>query len=1571
MSDWEYISPDPTNEWEIVPPSNSSDWEYVQPSSPVATATPPVAPPFSTASGQPASSSGYSDPLGIGQDVMADKGWDEQPREPSYDPAALMQELVRKDATLFYTGKSTKPVKDKTRRSRLVMYYGNEEKAARADMMLDDLVAEFPEYEKDIDSLLKKGTNPDNLKAILTTRRRIEQKQEAEKLRKEDERLTKETIGSGKNILIQGRDTFIPNPNRATMAAEGLTETGQIDKPDPAMMRFLGMENTPVQSQYELEQQAAQLQPWSTMTGQTVGGLAGLIGTGKIVKGANILVGAEKALAQKFPSAVKYLAPLLNNIETFGLHGQMFLDSTADLKDRAKKAAEDMATGALFTATGALGGVGAVGKIAEPAANAALFYGMAKLSGADEKSAWVNAAVGAMLPSGMKATDIALKKLSSAVMKTRGMKAVTDLGVPKEQAEILVDTAIQGIREASTDVAKPAPLTIEEITKPQLEAAQRAASVNEPSIVEGTGLKNAVADIERIQMGMEPAAQTEKMDFASKLNEGRSVLEKDAGAGERLVNDLASGSPRPVTRTESGVLLAEKVRVANEINAAAEAMSKAKTPQEQADATRRFDEANAKFQNVLDAAKSVGSEAGWTLAFRKLMVREDFSLPTMLAKARSNIGGKALPQERQAKIVEQAKQIEELQAKVAEAEKKASETKLSEEEESAFRRIVNEALAAPTKKMTYGEKALKFFTDAGDAARARIAARRAEGRMMMGIDPIDMMDYAIIGAEHLARGVYDVAAWSARVAKDIGRTFTEKEYDQILTASLKKKSELDSHLDKLDIVEKIRKPATGEPADATASIQSLARAEVEGGVRTLKELVANVHAIVSKEIPGITERQVRDAISGYGKSKQMNQEEAAVVLRDLKAQGQKVSQLEDVMKGKPPAKTGMQRDKPSQVVRDLTKQVHDAMKKMGISVTDPATQLKSTLDSIKTRLKNQIEDLDAALSSKKKLATNQAKIPYDAEALRLKAQRDKLKAAYDELFPKEPMSDQRRLDLAIRTAQRTLGVWENKLSLAKRGIFETPKPTEKPLPNSAKLDALKAERDAIKEEFDALKDLANPKLTPEQRALRAYKSRVSRQTAEIEQRIARQDFTKKPKREIVYDKEAQELQYRLEQVKRQYQEDMVNDWLKNRTTVQKIFGRIGETINTARAIMTGGEFSAVLRQGGWFAFSHPIRTAKSIVPMFKAFRSEQNQFRVEQEIRSRENAPLYKKSGLYLSEPNGPLSKMEEATMNRWAQKIPFISGSQRAYNTFLNKLRADAFDSMVKSLSKDGVPTAEEAKQIAHYINVATGRGSFGVNNESIMVGLNTAFFAPRYVASRFQLLGADPILRSSGRVRKAIAGEYARYLAGIGITYALAQLMGADIEEDPRSTDFGKIKIGNTRIDPLSGLSQTSVFLSRLFTGEKKRSDGKIVPIREKYRPANLFREKGNPLISAKVPYGDEGIIKTFARQKLAPAPGIAWSLLEGRDVIGQPYSLQNLSPVIQTKDGWKFNPQTPLAPITYGDIYQSMIEQGVPKGTAISLLAIFGMGIQNYKEREPKTSGGGLGIEMGNEGLSGLGL
>lgn len=362
-----------------------------------------------------------------------------------------------------------------------------------------------------------------------------------------------------------------------------------------------------------------------------------------------------------------------------------------------------------------------------------------------------------------------------------------------------------------------------------------------------------------------------------------------------------------------------------------------------------------------------------------------------------------------------------------------------------------------------------------------------------------------------------------------------------------------------------------------------------------------------------------------------------------------------------------------------------------------------------------------------------------------------------------------------------------------------------------------------------------------------------------------------------------------------------------------------------RAIITSLDFSAVLRQGGFLAFSRPVLAAKNIPSMMQAAFSREANARINREIGERPNAKLYEQAGLFIAKDDtgAKLSEREEQYMSRIVGDWGFIGASNRAYTTFLNRLRADTFDAMAATLTKGGQPTVEEAKALAHFVNVATGRGEFGhQGRDAALTHLSSIFFSPRYTLSRFQLMAGQPMYRAPGRVRSMIAKEYGRSLVGVGLMYGLAQMAFGDDEDfsitfDPRSSDAFKLKFGDLRLDPLFGMAQTIRFTTQMAMGEKVVTDAagrtEVVPLRG---PEANMQDTFDTLAR-------------FTRTKLAPLPGGAIDLLAGENVIGERVAVMQAA-------------QNMFWPLSVREMWEAIEDQGLPAGTAFGLLAVFGVGL-----------------------------
>jgi hypothetical protein len=957
-----------------------------------------------------------------------------------------------------------------------------------------------------------------------------------------------------------------------------------------------------------------------------------------------------------------------------------------------------------------------------------------------------------------------------------------------------------------------------------------------------TSIKNAAVDDLRSKRGESPISGESPESQQKWMDQAEEKIKADPTLPDRLVREL-NEKPRNMEPDEVAAMQIHYRRLNNAFAEASDRLFKAQESDNVEEATKAQTDTDlilSQMQETENAARSAGRTWGRSGVARQIELLNDFSMSNLSRRARAAKSGKPL-------MADENRKIKELSDKVTDLQKRL-EDHLAEQDKAARQNDVDREIDIAKKakkpiKIVRKAAAQKAVSDAWKEFETKAAGKLFSNP----IDPELVVSAAKIVKAYIDLGVVSFSEFMANARSQFGdKAVKARETFAEAWKQLKEQGEI---------------PTFDIDSDDASSISRMAkkltRSVVESGITDRDAVVDTVHSELKEAIPEITRRQTIDAISGYGQYRELTKDEISQKVRDINGQLQQLAKLDDMQKGKAPSKTGVERREPSDEERRLIAQVNEAKKRGGFTVTDPSKQLKSSLDSAKTAIRNRIVDLEKEIATREKIVKERTPLQPDTELTALRQKRDQLQAEHDKLFPKQP-------------------------------------------------------------------------LTPEQENER-YRKILQKRLADYQQRIKTSDFAKPEVKPKPYDKETLNLKYQLEQTKAKFK-TMEEMWKRQQQTMfQKAVRLVPEALNTFRAIMTSMDLSAVFRQGGVSAFSHPILTVKAFPAMLKAAMSKKGEYAMMEEIRNRPNAQLYKQAKLAITEAEGRLSKQEEAYMGQWSKFIPGVAASERAYVTFLNRIRADVFDSMVSTLGRGGKVSLDQAKVIANFVNVSTGRGSLG-KAEAAAVPLATVFFAPRYVLSRFQLILGQPMWRGDTKTRLLIASEYARTLAGIGLFYGIMSLAGSlyddddrnkpKFEWDPRSSDFGKIRFGDTRLDPLMGLSQTTVLLTKLTTGEVKNALGDIVPIR-----------------GDKVKFGGTttpDVIARFLRTKLSPAIGNAIDLLSGKDVVGESVTLTSLA-------------KESIMPLSFGDIYKAMQAQGVPKGAALSMLTFFGMGLQTYQSKD----------------------
>jgi len=379
--------------------------------------------------------------------------------------------------------------------------------------------------------------------------------------------------------------------------------------------------------------------------------------------------------------------------------------------------------------------------------------------------------------------------------------------------------------------------------------------------------------------------------------------------------------------------------------------------------------------------------------------------------------------------------------------------------------------------------------------------------------------------------------------------------------------------------------------------------------------------------------------------------------------------------------------------------------------------------------------------------------------------------------------------------------------------------------------------------------------------------------------------------------------------------------------------------NIPRSIMSSYDLSAAFRQGLYLIPTNPKGSYRAFKGMFKQFGSERAYKAAQESIKQNPAYELAKEGGLSLTELGSTMLKREEVFMSQWAEKIPAVGkgvkASAQAYTGFLNKQRIDTFEYLIdkaERLGRDPKNNMDLVKEIAGFVNIASGRGPLGALENSA-VALNATLFSPRLIASRLTLLNPVYYIKADRFVRKEALKSLFSVTGAVGTILGLAKAGGAGVGLDPRSADFLKLKIGNTRIDMLGGVQQYMRAAGQLITGKYVSSTtGKVVTLGEGYRPLTRLE-----------------IALRFGESKLSPIASFATTLLKGQDFEGKEIS-------VPKEIGKRF------VPMVIQDVYDLATED--PELLPVSLLGVFGVGLQTYKPRS-RLKGGIKGIGPLKEG------
>lgn len=251
----------------------------------------------------------------------------------------------------------------------------------------------------------------------------------------------------------------------------------------------------------------------------------------------------------------------------------------------------------------------------------------------------------------------------------------------------------------------------------------------------------------------------------------------------------------------------------------------------------------------------------------------------------------------------------------------------------------------------------------------------------------------------------------------------------------------------------------------------------------------------------------------------------------------------------------------------------------------------------------------------------------------------------------------------------------------------------------------------------------------------------------------------------------------------------------------------------------------------------------------------------------------------------------EEAFPSSLPERIPILGRLYKASETMFNgaalRLRADYADKIIDMAERQGLDMTnpEQAGPLGKLVNSMTGRGEISIGGQKLPPAwsnaINAAFFSVKFLKSNYDTLTGhsfglfikDPAARAF--MQKQAAMNLAKIAGGIGAVLVTAKAINPDSTSlDPRSSLFGKIKIGQTTIDVTGGMGPLVTLVSRIVTGSTVNQKGEV-----KQMNTGQF---GSPTTM--------DVINNFWEGRLSPLAGAVRDWLKGENFQGQKPTLLN---------------------------------------------------------------------------------
>lgn len=545
----------------------------------------------------------------------------------------------------------------------------------------------------------------------------------------------------------------------------------------------------------------------------------------------------------------------------------------------------------------------------------------------------------------------------------------------------------------------------------ELLAKAKGVEENQPKEERTTSAKNEVTDKELEELGL-PERDIPEVKANQKTWE-KAKADVDSGKVDpmQIASDAVAEDAPFLSDEQIFALKYSKAKLLKEHDATFENLQQAREDGDKELENlnlQHLAKLNSDYETIATALGKAGTTAARSLQARSRDTDLDYNLLAVNQRMREANGGAPIPEATQ-------KRIEELVAKNKEAEQKLKEheDRIAELEKS---KAIQEEINAQLKKKGTSEiirekkqKANALIAEGLDDLASALGARK----MAVG----DRSPSVSMAIEKIAKGLLDSGLATAENVWEKVKEKVKEAHDIDLDEVYKS----DTVISEKKSAKTILKERIDNGVDLKKMKYALKKRQeelVESGMKTHEQVTATITEDLNAMGMKVSEREVRDALSGYGEVRKPSQEDLAVQIREQTAMMRLASGKEDVLSGKAPLKSGFQFDAPNEKIDAIKRELKALIKEKGLdkeakSEEDMwATAIETWRKRKATEIKGKIETL-AKMKRGELPSPRQVIKPTTSEDIKLQAEAQKYKHLIDVEKRKIQLANRNTVEKAI------------------------------------------------------------------------------------------------------------------------------------------------------------------------------------------------------------------------------------------------------------------------------------------------------------------------------------------------------------------------------------------------------------------------------------------------------------------------------------------------------------------------------------------------------------------------------